>query len=191
MRKIIFMLLATTAMMFVWASTPVMSQFPEKYETWINSQHSETRDVEFDFHNFETSFTEQVCGFDKNCNGSWYNHKISKHIVNNRNLLNTSVPFVFDFIDISSGISKRKLGDSIKTFKILYDGKALELKKFLCITNCNGKRNYSSINFLGFLEKEMFLKLTESENLVLQFEIAGKEFKFGLQIPKVYEDTFK
>ncbi len=184
------MLLATTAIMFVWSSTPVMSQFPEKYETWINNDHSESRDIEFDFHNFETSFTERVCGFDKNCNGSWYSYKISKHIVNNRNLLNTSVPFVFDFITTTSGKSKEKLKNSIKTLKILYDGKTLELKKFMYITNYNVKRNYSAINCLGYLDKEMFLKLTECDNLVLQFEIAGEEFKFDLQIPRVYEDTF-
>lgn len=191
MRKIISMLLTATVMMFVWASTPVMSQFPEKYETWINHQHSETRDVEFDFHNFETSFTEQVCGFDKNCNGSWYNYKISRYIVNNRNLLDSSVPFIFDFIDTSSDVSKKKLVYSLTTFKILYDDKILELKKYMCITKCNVKRNYSAINFLGYLDKEMFLKLTESENIVLQFEIAGEELKFNLQIPKLYQDTFK
>lgn len=191
MKKIIFMLLATTAIMFVWSSTPVMSQFPEKYETWINNDHSESRDIEFDFHNFETSFTERVCGFDKNCNGSWYSYKISKHIVNNRNLLNTSVPFVFNFIGISNGKSKKMLRNSIKTFKILYDDKTLELESVVCITNYNVKRNYSAINFLGYIDKEMFLKLTKSESLILQFEIADEEFKFDLQIPRVYEDTFR
>lgn len=184
-------MLATTAMMSVWASTPVMSQFPEKYKTWINNQHSETRDLKFDFYNFETSFTEQVCGFDKNFTGSWYNYKISKYLVNNRNLLNTSVPFVFDCIAISRARSKKELVDNINTFKILYDGKTLELKNFMCIIDCNVKRYYCTINFLGYLDKEMFLRLTESENLVLQFEIAGKEYKFDLQIPMVYEDTFR
>ena len=52
MKKIIFILLVATAMVFVEASTPVMSQFPKKYETWINNQHSEACVIEFDFHNY-------------------------------------------------------------------------------------------------------------------------------------------
>ncbi len=185
------MLLAAAAIMFVNASTPLMDKFPEKYETWINHQQFETGNIEFDFHNYETSFTEQVCGFNKNYYGSWYGYKISKHIVSHRDLFNTSVPFMFKFIDTPSGITKKNLRDSIKTFRLLYDDEILELKDLLCFTDCRLEKTWYSIDFLGYLDKETFLKLSQSEKLLLQFEIDGTVLKFDLKIPKVYEDTFK
>lgn len=191
MRKIIFMLVVATIMGVVEASTPVMPKFPEKYETWINNQHSEACDIEFDFHNYETSFTEQVCGFNKNYYGSWYGYKISKHIVSHRDLFNTSVSFVLKFIDTPSGITKKNLRDSIKTFRLLYDDEILELKDLLCFTDCRLEKTWYSIDFLGYLDKETFLKLSQSEKLLLQFEIDSTVLKFDLKIPKVYDDTFK
>lgn len=110
MKKIIFILLFATVILFVEASTPLMNNFLEKYETWINHQQFETGDIEFDFHNYETSFTEQVCGFDsKNYSGSWYGYKISKYIVNHRSLLNSSVSIVFNLNDTSCVINKKIL----------------------------------------------------------------------------------
>ncbi len=124
------MLLFATVMIFVEASTPLMDKkFLGKYETWINHQQFETGDIEFDFHNYETSFTEQVCGFDsKNYSGAWYGYKISKYIVNHRSLLNSSVSVVFNLNDTSCVINKKILQASLETFKLLYDDEILNLK---------------------------------------------------------------
>lgn len=75
----------------------------------------------------------------------------------------------------------------------MYDDEILDLKDLLCISYNDINKNpaYSAIHFLGYLDKEIFLKIAQSEKIVLQFEIGGKEFKFDLQIPQIYEDTFK
>lgn len=192
--KYFFALLILFAnMLLVSASTPAMPTFPAKYQTWINHQRFENEIIHFDFHNYETSFTPQVCGFKpKTCYGSWYGYKISKYIVSHRDLLDASVPFCLSFIKTSSFKKKKILRDSIQTFELVYDEKILSLEDSLSVSifNTDKRSKYYSIDLLGYIGKETFVEISKAKKLVLQFKVDGVAYKFDLQIPVVYEDTF-
>ena len=166
-----------------------MPPFPEKYETWIN--HFESEHFVFDFHNFETSFSPQVCGFDENCWGAWYSNEISKYIVSHRELLAESVPFYCSFLDESGDLRKRDLKNSIATFALVLDGKSIRLQDFLRDSFFDSNRDYDAIDFFGYLDKNTFIELSRSDSIFLTFEMAGKQYEFCLQIPKVSDDTFR
>ena len=181
-------------MLVASASTPPMPKFPVKYETWINEQQFNNGTMKFDFHNFETSFTKQVCGFNpKTYYGSWYGYKISKYIVSHRDLLDSYIPFYFYFSNTSAFKKKKVLKNGLETLKLLYDGKAIKLNDLIktSIFYMEKKSNYYSLISLGYISKEKFIEISNAKNLAVQFEIDGEMHKFDLQIPKIYEETFK
>lgn len=192
MKKVFLSIIMIFFVKNIFASTPAMPEFPVKYETWINHQHFQNCNIDFDFHNFETSFTKQVCGFNSNCIGSWYGYKISKYIITHRELINSSVPFCFDFSE-QSFKKKKILQESMKTLELIYGDKSIKLNELICTTNIyvNKKSNYFSMAFLGYLDIQTFIELSKSEKLILQFEIDGEKYKFNLQIPVLYEETFE
>lgn len=194
MKRFLFLMMIIVCVGVISASTPAMPTFPAKYATWINHQRFEGCVVKLDFHNFETTFTAQVCGFDqKNYYGSWYGYKISKYMIAHRDLLNSYVPFYFSFLDGTSVKKKKILRNSMRTLRLKYDNKELELKDLIHISifNSDKRISYYAMDFLGYLPKEAFIEISQAKKLILQFEIDGKPHKYDLQIPKIYEGTFK
>ncbi len=169
-------------------SYPPIEPVPEKFKTWIN--HYNDLHIEFDFCNYEMSFLDNFKGFGKNCGGSWYASSLSKYLVKNRQYLTENYAF-FCRILISPYAQKRSLKESLKTFKLIYDEKEEDLyslvKKSVLSLSEPEKYNFSSISVIGFIDKELFLKITSAKELYFEYVLDGVVYRIPLQVP-VLED---
>lgn len=169
-------------------SYPPIEPVPEKFKTWIN--HYNDLHIEFDFCNYEMSFLDNFKGFGKNCGGSWYASSLSKYLVKNRQYLTENYAF-FCRILISPYAQKRSLKESLKTFKLIYDEKEEDLyslvKKSVLSLSEPEKYNFSSISVIGFIDKELFFKITSAKELYFEYVLDGVVYRIPLQVP-VLED---
>ena len=199
-KAILFLLLLTFSLMSCvllhpHIDYPSMPEFPQRYRTWINFAKKNNVTCCFDFHNYETSFLPQVCGFDEDCGGANYEKEVSKYISAHRDVLSEKVPFCAR-IFLEKYLSKKHLKKSLQTFTLHYGDKTLSLNDFIIVAELFNRfgiifyEKTSSIDFLGYIDNETFTAFSQSENLLLTFEIDGESFEFNLNIPEIYEDTF-
>ena len=194
---LLFLMFAITSCVFYGPHIdyPPTPAFPQRYRTWLNVSKKNGVTCGFDFHNYETSFLPQVCGFDGEGGGAYYEREISNYIKEHRDVLSEKIPFCAR-ICFDKYLRKKVLKKSLQTFILHYDDKTLSLNDFIIITilfNRFGIIFYEkecSIDFFGYLDKETFTVLSQSEKCSLTFEIDGEPFECNLKIPELYEDTF-
>ena len=193
MKKHIKLFVFALAGVCVFASTfPPMPVFPTKYQTWVNYHKFPSGELLFDFYNYETSWTPQLAGFNKKGAMSFYGSKMSKYATSHRTLLKDSVMFCCKFFNDAKFLNYRALRKSLETFQLIYDGNRIELGKFIQTETFGNDKKYGyySIRFIGYLDKEIFLKISKAKTIYLICEIDGEKYKFDLQIPKIYVYTF-
>ncbi len=71
---LLFLMFAITSCVFYGPHIdyPPTPAFPQRYRTWLNVSKKNGVTCGFDFHNYETSFLPQVCGFDGDGGGAYY-----------------------------------------------------------------------------------------------------------------------
>lgn len=195
MKKRVIILMLLNSLFILSASTPEMPAFPSRYENWNNYQrfNKEKISINFDFINYETSFHESVTGFNEKFWGSSYGGKISERIVTQRDLMQDSVAIYFSYLKGDRYIKKNKRKEALKTAVLLYDDKKVSLSDYIVLETYGGARiidPYCYFDALGYLPKDIFIEISNSNKCILTFEVDGETFEVPLQIPYVYEDTF-
>jgi hypothetical protein len=199
MRKNVFVVLLFSLLyFFLFAVEQELPEFPKRYESWMNIIRKEHITFRFDMYNYETSFLPHVVGFDSKGYGSLYaRSSVAKYVEKNRNNLADSVIVYCDFLKSCEKWKYKDLKGCFSSFKIHYDEKELQIKEMFCkdistedYSLASGDKRYS-LSFLFYIDKETFLKISKSESFYLTCNVNNNDYRFDLQIPAVYDDTFK